>query len=89
MEDLLATAIIGVSIPGKTFTFTQKVLEDMSRFNERPIIFAYWNPTDHAKCTAELKPRFDPFSESSAPRVLPVPEFVDATPSICNLSHRS
>jgi len=51
IEDLRPTAIIGVSTKGKTFT--QKVIETMSRINERPIIFAYSNPTEHAECTAE------------------------------------
>jgi malate dehydrogenase (oxaloacetate-decarboxylating)(NADP+) len=51
IEDLKPTAIIGVSTKGKTFT--QKVVETMSRLNQRPIIFAYSNPTDHAECTAE------------------------------------
>jgi malate dehydrogenase (oxaloacetate-decarboxylating)(NADP+) len=51
IEDLRPTAIIGVSTKGKTFT--QKVIETMSRINKRPIIFAYSNPTEHAECTAE------------------------------------
>jgi malate dehydrogenase (oxaloacetate-decarboxylating)(NADP+) len=51
IEDLKPTAIIGVSTKGKTFT--QKVIEAMSRINKRPIIFAYSNPTEHAECTAE------------------------------------
>src|SRR3984885_9891605 len=51
IEDLKPTAIIGVSTKGKTFT--QKVIETMSRINKRPIIFAYSNPTEHAECTAE------------------------------------
>jgi malate dehydrogenase (oxaloacetate-decarboxylating)(NADP+) len=51
IEDLKPTAIIGVSTVGKTFT--RQVVEAMSRFNQRPIIFALSNPTDHAECTAE------------------------------------
>jgi len=51
IEDLKPTAIIGVSTKGKTFT--QQVIETMSRINERPIVFAYSNPTEHAECTAE------------------------------------
>jgi malate dehydrogenase (oxaloacetate-decarboxylating)(NADP+) len=51
IEDLKPTAIIGVSTVGKTFT--KQVVEAMSRVNERPIIFALSNPTDHAECTAE------------------------------------
>jgi malate dehydrogenase (oxaloacetate-decarboxylating)(NADP+) len=51
IEDLKPTAIIGVSTVGKTFT--KQIVEAMSRLNERPIIFALSNPTDHAGCTAE------------------------------------
>jgi len=51
IEDLRPTAIIGVSTKGKTFT--QQVVQTMARLNERPIIFALSNPTEHAECTAE------------------------------------
>lgn len=51
IESLRPTAIIGVSTRGKAFS--QPVVEAMARLNQRPIIFAYSNPTDHAECTAE------------------------------------
>ena len=51
IEDIKPTTIIGVSTVGGTFT--QKVIESMSRINERPVVLALSNPTDHAECTAE------------------------------------
>jgi malate dehydrogenase (oxaloacetate-decarboxylating)(NADP+) len=45
------TAIIGVSTKAKTFT--RDVIETMARLNDRPIVFALSNPTDHAECTPE------------------------------------
>src|SRR5712664_676709 len=44
IETLKPTVLIGVSTKGGTFN--QRVVEAMSRLNERPIIFALSNPTD-------------------------------------------
>jgi malate dehydrogenase (oxaloacetate-decarboxylating)(NADP+) len=51
IETLKPTILIGVSTKGGVFN--QRVVEAMSRLNERPIIFALSNPTDKAECTAE------------------------------------
>jgi malate dehydrogenase (oxaloacetate-decarboxylating)(NADP+) len=51
IESIRPTTIIGVSIVGGTFT--QSVVEAVSRVNERPVILALSNPTEHAECTAE------------------------------------
>jgi malate dehydrogenase (oxaloacetate-decarboxylating)(NADP+) len=51
IEGIKPTTIIGVSTIGGAFT--QKVVETVSRINERPIILALSNPTEHAECTAE------------------------------------
>jgi malate dehydrogenase (oxaloacetate-decarboxylating)(NADP+) len=51
IDSIKPTTIIGVSTVGGTFN--QKVIESMSRINDRPVIFALSNPTDHAECTAE------------------------------------
>jgi malate dehydrogenase (oxaloacetate-decarboxylating)(NADP+) len=51
IESIKPTTIIGVSTIGGAFT--QKVVETMSRINERPVIMALSNPTEHAECTAE------------------------------------
>jgi malate dehydrogenase (oxaloacetate-decarboxylating)(NADP+) len=51
IESIKPTTTIGVSTVGGTFT--QKVIEAMSRINERPVVLALSNPTEHAECTAE------------------------------------
>jgi malate dehydrogenase (oxaloacetate-decarboxylating)(NADP+) len=51
IESIKPTTIIGVSTIGGAFT--QKVVEAISRINERPVILALSNPTEHAECTAE------------------------------------
>jgi malate dehydrogenase (oxaloacetate-decarboxylating)(NADP+) len=51
VKALKPTAIIGVStMPG---AFSKEVVEEMSRLNERPVIFALSNPTSKSECTAE------------------------------------
>jgi len=51
VQSLQPTAIIGVgATPGM---FTREVIEEMTRLNERPIVFALSNPTSKAECTAE------------------------------------
>lgn len=51
IESIKPTTIIGVSTIGGAFT--QKVIETMSLINERPVVLALSNPTEHAECTAE------------------------------------
>lgn len=51
VNELRPTALIGVS--GAPKTFTQPVVEAMTRLNPRPIIFALSNPTSKAECTAK------------------------------------
>jgi malate dehydrogenase (oxaloacetate-decarboxylating)(NADP+) len=51
IETLKPTVLIGVSTKGGAFN--QRVVETMTRLNERPIVFALSNPTDKAECTAE------------------------------------
>jgi malate dehydrogenase (oxaloacetate-decarboxylating)(NADP+) len=42
-----------IGATGAPGTFTQQVVERMSRQNDRPVIFALSNPTSKAECTAE------------------------------------
>jgi malate dehydrogenase (oxaloacetate-decarboxylating)(NADP+) len=42
-----------IGATGAPGTFTRAVIERMSRFNDRPAIFALSNPTSRAECTAE------------------------------------
>ena len=51
IKEFKPTTIIGVSTKGGAFT--QQVVEAMSQVNERPVILALSNPTEHAECTAE------------------------------------
>jgi malate dehydrogenase (oxaloacetate-decarboxylating)(NADP+) len=51
IKSIKPTAIIGVSTVGGAFT--KQVVEAMSEINERPVILALSNPTEHAECTAE------------------------------------
>ncbi|BCH23412.1 NAD-dependent malic enzyme [Mesorhizobium sp. L-8-10] len=51
IRSIKPTTIIGVSTVGGAFT--QAVVETLSTINERPVILALSNPTEHAECTAE------------------------------------
>jgi malate dehydrogenase (oxaloacetate-decarboxylating)(NADP+) len=51
IESIKPTTIIGVSTVGGLFN--RKVIEAMSQINERPVVLALSNPTDHAECTPE------------------------------------
>lgn len=50
VKALRPTALVGVS--GQPQMFDRAVVEEMSRLNERPIIFALSNPTANSECTA-------------------------------------
>jgi malate dehydrogenase (oxaloacetate-decarboxylating)(NADP+) len=51
VDSIRPSILIGVSTIGKAFT--QAVVETMSKVNERPIIFALSNPTEHVECTPQ------------------------------------
>jgi malate dehydrogenase (oxaloacetate-decarboxylating)(NADP+) len=51
IESIKPTTIIGVSTVGGAFT--QQAIEAMSKINDRPVVMALSNPTDHAECTPE------------------------------------
>jgi malate dehydrogenase (oxaloacetate-decarboxylating)(NADP+) len=51
IESIKPTTVIGVSTIGGAFN--QRVVEAMARINERPVILALSNPTEHAECTPE------------------------------------
>ncbi len=51
IESIKPTTIIGVSTIGGAFN--QRVIEAMAKINERPVILALSNPTEHAECTPE------------------------------------
>jgi len=51
VEDFKPTTLIGVCTVGRLFT--REIVEAMSRFNERPIIFALSNPIEKHECLPE------------------------------------
>jgi len=51
VEALKPTILVGVS--GQPKAFSRIILEQLSRVNERPVVFALSNPTSKAECTAD------------------------------------
>ena len=51
VKNFKPTILIGVSTTAGAFN--EAVVKEMAALNERPIIFALSNPTDHAECSAE------------------------------------
>jgi len=51
IKSIKPTTIIGVSTVGGAFN--KQVVEAMSEINDRPVILALSNPTEHAECTPE------------------------------------
>src|SRR4029450_10585241 len=51
VEAIRPTALIGVSTIAKAFD--RETIEAMARFNERPVIFPFSNPTSRAACAGE------------------------------------
>ena len=51
VEALKPTVLIGVA--GAAKAFTKEIVEKMSAYNKRPVIFALSNPTSKTECTAE------------------------------------
>ncbi|KAL2539205.1 NADP-dependent malic enzyme 4 [Abeliophyllum distichum] len=51
VKSIKPTVLIGSSGAGRTFT--KEIVEDMSSFNEKPIILSLSNPTSQSECTAE------------------------------------
>jgi malate dehydrogenase (oxaloacetate-decarboxylating)(NADP+) len=51
IENIRPHVLIGAT--GAPGTFTQQVVERMSRVNARPVLFALSNPTSKAECTAQ------------------------------------
>ena len=51
LDAIKPDVLIGAT--GAPGTFSQRVIEKMAAFNEKPVIFALSNPTSRAECTAE------------------------------------